>query len=47
MLLTRLDNLKPEQRDLLTRLTAACPEMTQLAAAVEGFAQFLTPAKER
>lgn len=30
MLLTRPDNLKAEYRDLLARLTAACPEMTQL-----------------
>ncbi|MEV0730611.1 ISL3 family transposase [Polymorphospora sp. NPDC050346] len=43
MLLTRPDNLKPEHRDLLARLTAACPEMTQLADVVEGFAELLTP----
>jgi transposase len=43
MLLTRPDNLKPEHRGLLARLTAACPEMTHLAAVVEGFAELLTP----
>ncbi|GIG93254.1 hypothetical protein Pen02_81900 [Plantactinospora endophytica] len=43
MILTRPDNLKPEHQDLLARLTAACPEMTQLAAVVEGFAELLTP----
>lgn len=43
MILTRPDNLKPEHRDLLARLTAACPEMTQLAAIVRGFAELLTP----
>jgi transposase len=43
MILTRPDNLKPEHRNLLARLTAACPEMTQLAAVVDGFAELLTP----
>lgn len=43
MLLTRPDNLKTEHHNLLARLTAACPEMTQLAAAIENFAQLLTP----
>ncbi|MFE3206272.1 ISL3 family transposase [Embleya sp. NPDC059237] len=43
MLLTRPDNLKPEHHDLLARLTAACPEMTQLAAHITDFAQLLTP----
>lgn len=43
MILTRPDNLKPEHRDLLARLTAACPEMTRLAAVVGGFAELLTP----
>jgi hypothetical protein len=33
MLLTRPDNLKPEQHELLAKLTAACSEMTQPAAA--------------
>jgi transposase len=43
MLLTRPDNLKAEHHDLLARLTAACPEMTQLAACIRDFAQLLTP----
>ncbi len=43
MLLTRPDNLKAEQRDLLTNLTAACPEMTQLAASITDFAALLVP----
>ncbi len=43
MLLTRPDNLKTEQHELLAKLTAACPEMTQLATAVRDFAPLLTP----
>jgi transposase len=43
MLLTRPDNLKVEHQALLDRLTAACPEMTQLAACIRDFAQLLTP----
>jgi transposase len=43
MLLTRPDNLKTEHRDLLTRLTSACPEMTKLASLVRDFADLLTP----
>ncbi|WP_220295243.1 ISL3 family transposase [Streptomyces sp. MBT84] len=43
MLLTRPDNLKAESQDLLARLTAACPEMTQLASHIADFAQLLTP----
>ncbi|GGW71347.1 hypothetical protein GCM10010381_65080 [Streptomyces xantholiticus] len=46
MLLTRPDNLKAEHHDLLARLTAACPEMTQLAARIGSFAQLLKPARE-
>ncbi|MCX4432176.1 transposase [Streptomyces mirabilis] len=42
MILTRPDNLKAEHRDLLARITAACPEMTQLAAVVGSFAELLT-----
>ncbi|MFE4957643.1 transposase, partial [Streptomyces sp. NPDC056653] len=45
MLLTKPDNLKIEHHDLLTRLTAACPEMTQLAAHIRNFAQLLVPAQ--
>jgi hypothetical protein len=41
MILTRPDSLKAEHHDLLARLTAACPEMTQLAAVVGGFAALL------
>jgi transposase len=43
MLLTRPDNLKAEHRDLLARLTAACPEMAQLAVVIPSFAELLTP----
>ncbi|MEU8497570.1 ISL3 family transposase [Streptomyces lavendulae] len=43
MILTRPDNLKIEHRDLLARLTSACPEMTQLAAIIGDFAKLLTP----
>ncbi|MBE1602831.1 hypothetical protein H4687_008960 [Streptomyces stelliscabiei] len=42
MLLTRPDNLKREQHELLVKLTAACPEMTQLAAGPGDFAPLLT-----
>lgn len=43
MLLTRPDNLKLEHHDLPARLTAAFPEMTQLAAHIAALAQLLTP----
>lgn len=43
MLLTRPDNLKAEQHELLAKLTAACPEMTQLAISIRGFAPLLVP----
>lgn len=43
MLLTRPDNLKTEHHDLLARLTAAYPEMTQLVAHTADFTQLLTP----
>ncbi|EEP70619.1 transposase [Micromonospora sp. ATCC 39149] len=43
VILTRPDNLTPEHRHLLAQLTAACPEMTQLAAIVGRFAELLTP----
>jgi transposase len=43
MLLTRPDNLKAEQHELLAKLTAACPEMTQLAQAIADFAPLLAP----
>jgi len=43
MLLTRPDNLKDEQHDLLAKLMATCPEMTQPAAGIRDFAPPLTP----
>ncbi|WP_456340871.1 ISL3 family transposase [Streptomyces shenzhenensis] len=43
MLLTRPDNLKAEQHELLAKLTTACREMTQLAAGIRDFAPLLTP----
>ncbi|MGW7361298.1 ISL3 family transposase [Streptomyces sp. NPDC054802] len=43
MVLTRPDNLKAEQHELLAKLTAACPEMTQLATIIRDFAPLLTP----
>jgi transposase len=46
MLLTRPDSLNAEHRDLLARLTAACPEMSQLAASIAAFAELLTPRTE-
>ena len=46
MLLTRPDNLKAEQHQLLAKLTAACPEMTHLAAGIGNFAELLTPRAE-
>ncbi len=43
MLLTRPDALSDSQRSLLSELTAACPEMTSLAALVRSFAVLLKP----
>ncbi|WAU82239.1 hypothetical protein O1Q96_22230 [Streptomyces sp. Qhu-G9] len=43
MLLTRPDNLKAEQHELLAKLTAACPEIIQLAVAIRDFAPLLAP----
>jgi hypothetical protein len=43
MLLTRPDNLKAEQQELLARFTAACPEMTQLATVISDFAPLPAP----
>lgn len=45
MLLSRPDNLTSEQHGLLAQLTAACPEMTQLAVHIRTFAQLLVPAQ--
>jgi hypothetical protein len=46
MILTRPDNLKPEHRDVLIRITGVCPEMTQLVTGVRDFAGLLTPCAE-
>jgi transposase len=43
MLLTRPDNLKAEQHQLLAKITTACPEMTQLSTDIRDFAPLLTP----
>ncbi len=43
MILTRPNNLKTEHHELLAKLTAACPEMTQLAIIIKNFAELLTP----
>ncbi|WP_455431632.1 ISL3 family transposase [Streptomyces fagopyri] len=43
ILLTKPDNLKAEHHELLAKLTAACPEMTQLITLIRGFAQLLKP----
>jgi hypothetical protein len=43
MVLTRPANAKPEHRDLLARLTAPCPETTNLTAVAGGFAELVTP----
>lgn len=43
MLLTKPDNLKAEQHELLSKLTDACPEMTQLATGIGDFAPLLAP----
>lgn len=44
LLLTRPDSLSDDQRSLLEKLTAACPEMTSLAELVRSFAALLRPA---
>jgi hypothetical protein len=43
LLLTRPDALSDSQRSLLAGLTAACPEMTDLAQLVRSFAALLRP----
>jgi transposase len=43
VILTRPENLKTDHHDLLAKLTAACPEMTQLSTVVGAFAELLTP----
>jgi hypothetical protein len=44
LLLTDPEHLRKDQPELRAKLTAACPEMIALAAAVEAFAALLTPA---
>ncbi|MFI6586042.1 ISL3 family transposase [Embleya sp. NPDC050493] len=43
LLLTRPDNLRESDAQLIQDLTAACPEMTQLAAYIGEFAALLAP----
>jgi transposase len=43
LLLTTPDQLKDHQRELVSTLTAACPEMTALADFIGSFAALLTP----
>jgi transposase len=43
LLLTRPDALSDDQRALLAKLTAACPEMTSLAELIRSFATLLKP----
>jgi transposase len=43
LLLTRPDALSDGQQSMLSQLTAACPEMTSLAALVRSFAALLKP----
>jgi transposase len=43
LLLTRPDALSDDQAELLSQLTAACPEMTSLASLVRSFAVLLRP----
>lgn len=45
LLLTDPENLRPKEATLLQKITAACPEMTELADLVRGFAALLTPAQ--
>ncbi len=46
ILLTRPDRLTGGQAEALTRLEAACPEMTALAGLIRSFAAMLTPAPD-
>jgi hypothetical protein len=43
LLLTRPDALSDAQQALLSKLTAACPEMTSLAGLIQSFAALLKP----
>jgi transposase len=44
LLLTKPDNLRPKDTNLLEKITAACPETTAPASLVRAFAALLTPA---
>ena len=44
LLLTRPDNLRDKDAELLRELTTACQEMTELARLLNEFAELLTPA---
>jgi transposase len=46
ILLTRPDRLTGGEAETLTRIEAACPEMTALAALIRSFAEMLAPAGE-
>ncbi|MEU0941156.1 ISL3 family transposase, partial [Embleya sp. NPDC005971] len=45
LLLSRPENLRDKETELLRELTHACPEMTELARLTGEFARLLTPAK--
>ncbi|MFC5958328.1 transposase, partial [Streptomyces pratens] len=45
LLLTNPENLRPKETTLLEKIAAACPEMTQLANLIRGFAALLKPAE--
>jgi hypothetical protein len=46
LLLNRPDDVRNKDRDLIAALTAACPEMSELAEAVRSFADLLDPREE-
>ena len=46
LMLTRPDRLADGEAETLTRIEAACPEMTALAALIRSFAEMLAPAGE-
>ncbi len=43
LLLTKPENLRPNDTALLEKIAAACPEMTALASLIRGFAALLKP----
>lgn len=45
LLLTRPENLRDKDTELLRELTSACPEMSELSILTREFAQLLTPAE--